>query len=141
MFADHISDHVLFIIMTCSGTVLLQLCGFALDIFSPSSTLKTSWQGGKANKKMFLCLHHLKSLFLKITDRNTKYSRTGKQGGKEMRLTNHFLKTNVMSNFEVEYFPLDGDGIIGGFDTDTLPKSLNIYPAQPDALILIWCII
>lgn len=54
-----------------------------------------------------------------------------------MRLTNHFLKTNVMSNFQVEYFPLDGDGIIGRFDIYTLLKSLKIYPAQPDALILI----
>lgn len=130
MFADHISDHVLFIIMTCSETVLLQLCGFALDIFSSFSTLKTSRQGGKANKKMFLCLHHLKSVFLKIMERITKYFRTGKQGGKEMKLTNNFLKTNVMSNFQVEHFPFDGDGIIGGFDIFTLPRSLKIYSAQ-----------
>lgn len=63
-------------------------------------------------------------------ERNTKYFRTGKQGGKEMKLTNNFLKTDVMSHFQVEYFPLDGDGIIGGFDIFTLPKSLKIYPAQ-----------
>lgn len=47
-----------------------------------------------------------------------------------MKLTNNFLKTDVMSHFQVEYFPLDGDGIIGGFDIFTLPKSLKIYPAQ-----------
>lgn len=35
-----------------------------------------------------------------------------------------------MSNFQVEYFPLDVDGITGGFGIYTLLKSLKIYPAQ-----------
>lgn len=58
-----------------------------------------------------------------------------------MRLTNYFLKTNVMSNFQAEYFPLDGDGIIGGFDylyTSEISKNIS---SPTDALILIWCII
>lgn len=48
-----------------------------------------------------------------------------------MRLTNHFLKTNVMSNFEVEFFPLDAYGIICGFGIYTLLNYLKIHPAKP----------
>lgn len=66
MFADHISDHVLFIIMTCSKTVLLQLCGFALDIFPSFSTLKTSWQGGKQMRKCFCAYTTSKVYFKKL---------------------------------------------------------------------------
>lgn len=57
-----------------------------------------------------------------------------------MRLTNNFLKTNVMSNFEVEYFPLDVYGIICGFGIYTSELSKNTS-SQTDALDLIWCII
>lgn len=48
-----------------------------------------------------------------------------------MRLTNHFLKTNVVSNFEAEYFPLDVYGIIYGFDIYILLNDLKIHPAKP----------
>lgn len=82
---------------------------------------------------MFLCLYVTSNGYLKkkITERNTQYSRTGKQGGKEMRLTNHFLKTNVMSNLEAEYFSSDVYGIICGFGIYTLLNYLKIHPAKP----------
>lgn len=78
-----------------------------------------------------MSIRYLKRLFKKITERNTQYSRSGKQGGKEMRLTNHFLKTSLTSNFEVEYFPLDVYGIICGFGIYTLLNYLKIHPAKP----------
>ena len=58
MFADHISDHVLFIIMTCSETVCYSSV-FALDIFSSFSTLKTARRGEEANEKMVFCVYML----------------------------------------------------------------------------------
>lgn len=36
-----------------------------------------------------------------------------------------------MSNFEVEFFPLDAYGIICGFGIYTLLNYLKIHPAKP----------
>lgn len=68
MFADHISDHVLFIIMTCSETVCYSYVGLPW-IFFP---LLVHWKqhggrggGGEANERMFLCLYVTSNGYLK----------------------------------------------------------------------------
>lgn len=93
MFADHISDHVLFIIMTCSETVCYSYVGLPWIFFFPSfSTLETApGRGGRggANERMFLCLYVTSNGYLKTLEKGI-HSIPGLR--KEMRLTNHFLK-------------------------------------------------
>lgn len=55
VFADRISDHVLFIIMTCSETVCYSYVGLPWIFFSSFSTLKTAIWGGEGRKQISKC--------------------------------------------------------------------------------------
>lgn len=83
MFADHISDHVLFIIMTCSETVCYSYVGLPW-IFFP---LLVHWkqQGrGEANEKMFLCLYVTSNEYLKKLWKGTHHiPGLGSRGGRK----------------------------------------------------------
>lgn len=85
---------------------------------------------GSQQGNIFVSIHYLVSIwylnvYLKITARDRKYSRIGKQSGKEMELTNHPFKKNAMSSFQLEYFFLNVYGIICGFGNYTLMSYLK----------------
>lgn len=99
MFADHISDHVLFIIMTCSETVCYSYVGLPWILFPLLVHWKQQGGGGGSNwENVFVSIRYLNSYFKKSQKGIPSIPRLGNRGERN-GINKEFLKDQCNIKF------------------------------------------